>query len=265
MRTIGVLGLAAAITLAACTTGAASPSPSRAPAPSPSPSPEPSASPSPAAAADFSIAVTPPEAPPEVRMAIPGQQVSFLVVVTNEDGGREPVTISATATGATVGPILPETLGPGVVGEVWVVPDPATTETTATVAISATRDGATATETRTIPVFPMIDERAADARPHFERRAAWLASEHPELGITADTAWDPQFVSTLLVVSHYAYFSDDWELTVAWHNMIPPDDWSEIHLRKRGVDVRPSIAYRQDSVADATEPYAVEPPEVVVR
>ena len=54
-------------------------------------------------------------------------------------------------------------------------------------------------------------------------------------------------------------------MTVAWHNMIPPDDWSEIHLRRRGVDVAPSIAWRQDSVDGATEPREVEPPEVVVR
>jgi hypothetical protein len=54
-------------------------------------------------------------------------------------------------------------------------------------------------------------------------------------------------------------------MTVAWHNMIPPDDWSEVHLRRRGVDVAPSIAYRQDSMAGATEPREVAPPEVVVR
>jgi hypothetical protein len=47
--------------------------------------------------------------------------------------------------------------------------------------------------------------------------------------------------------------------------MIPPDDWSEVHLRRRGVDVAPSIAYRQDSVSGGTEPREVAPPEVVVR
>jgi hypothetical protein len=69
----------------------------------------------------------------------------------------------------------------------------------------------------------------------------------------------------LLVVSHYAYYSDDWEMTIAWHNMIPPYDWSEIHLRQRGVDLTPSLAFRQDSISEASAPHAVAPPEVVVR
>ena len=145
------------------------------------------------------------------------------------------------------------------------MPDPSTVETRASVTITAVRGSISKTETRSLPVFPMPDERGGDAQPYFERWVAWLAAEHPELGITADTEWDPQFVSILLVVSHYAWFSDDWEMTIAWHNMIAPYDWTEVHLRKRGVDVRPSLAFRIDSVAGATEPHAITPPEVVVR
>jgi hypothetical protein len=203
--------------------------------------------------------------PPEVRTAIPGQHVSFLVVVTDTSPTPSPVTITATATGAQVLAIEPAELLPGVVGEVWVVPDPSTVETRASVTITAVRGSISKTETRSLPVFPMLDERGGDAQPYFERWVAWLAAEHPELGITADTEWDPQFVSILLVVSHYAWFSDDWEMTIAWHNMIPPYDWTEAHLRRRGVDVRPSLAFRIDSVAGVTEPHAITPPEVVVR
>jgi hypothetical protein len=197
-------------------------------------------------------------------MAIPGQRVVFLVIVS-DSAGAAPVTISAAATKATVKEIRPTELEPGVVGEVWVEPDPASAETTASVEISATRDGASQTVARSIPVFPMIDERANDARPHFERWIAWLASAQPELGIDQTTTWEPAFVSTLLVVSHYAYWSDEWEMTIAWHNMIAPSDWSEVHLRERGVDVAPSIAFRTDSVTQVSEPYEITPPEVVVR
>jgi hypothetical protein len=198
-------------------------------------------------------------------MAIPGSRYCFLVVVTDPAGGSTPVDITATAEKAAVLDVTPASLAPGVVGEVCVAADPTDVETTGSVTITAARDGATQAVTRSLPVFPMPDERAADARPHFERWVAWLAAEHPEYGITADAAVEPVFVSTLLVVSHYAYWFDDWEMTVAWHNMIPPDDWSEVHLRRRGVDVAPSIAYRQDSMAGATEPREVAPPEVVVR
>jgi hypothetical protein len=208
------------------------------------------------------LVVSPPEEPPEVRAAIPGQRVSFLVEV---EGATGPVTIAATADGAVVEEIVPIELSAGTVGEVWVVPDPATEETTATVEITATLGDDTVAEVRTIPIFPWIDERAAGAQPYFELWTEWLAAEHPELGITEATVWDPEYVSTLLVVSHYAYFSEDWEMTIAWHVMIPPSDWTEVHLRRRGVDAAPSLAYRIDSVAEDTEPHEVEPPEVVVR
>ena len=66
-------------------------------------------------------------------------------------------------------------------------------------------------------------------------------------------------------MSHYAYYSDQWELTVAWHNMIPPYDWTEIHLRRRGTEAAPGIAYRQESMKGATEPQPVTPPETPVR
>ena len=244
------VSLAAVLALGACSAGA---SPSPTPAPSPAPG------------ADFSIDVSPPDEPAASRMAIPGSRYCFLVVVTDPAGGSTPVDITATAEMATVLDVTPASLTPGVVGEVCVAADAADVETMASVIITATRDGVTKSATRSLPVFPMPDERAADARPHFERWVAWLAAEHPEYGITADATYEPVFVSTLLVISHYSYWFEDWEMTIAWHNMIPPDDWSEVHLRRRGVDVAPSIAYRQDSVAGETEPREVAPPEVVVR
>jgi hypothetical protein len=47
--------------------------------------------------------------------------------------------------------------------------------------------------------------------------------------------------------------------------MIPPDDWTEIHLRQRWTESKPCLAFRIDSVAGETEPHPVTPPEVVVR
>lgn len=219
--------------------------------------------PEPDDSATFTVTVTPPEEPPEVRTAIPGQGVPFLIEVSSDSS--MPVTITATATGATVEQIVPDELTPGEVGEVWVVPDPSQVETTAMVDITATRGDVTETVTRSLPVFPMEDERGQDAQRYFDMWVDWLAANRPDLGITAETEWEPEFVSTLLVVSHYAYFSDEWEMTVAWHNMIPPNDWTEVHLRERFVEARPSVALRMDSVDGMTEPREVEPPAVVVR
>ena len=263
MRSLRLASLVAVGLLAACTAGSASPSPTPAPqAPTPSPTPSPTPAPS---AADFTLDVLPAEEPVEARVAIPGQKICFLVVVKDGGGGSSPATISAVASGASVVDVRPAQLAPGEVGEVWVVPDPATTEVVDGVTISATRAGVVRTTQRSIRIMPMIDERAKDAQPYFERWVAWLAAEQPELGITAETAWEPVFVSTFLVVSHYSYYSDEWELTLSWHNMIPPDDWTEITLRHRGTETAPSLAFHVDSVAGATAPHAVTPPEAIFR
>jgi hypothetical protein len=253
------LTLGAVVLLAGCSSGA---QPAPTPAPTPSPTPSPDGFPSPAS---FTIDVSPPEEPPEVRAAIPGQRVCFLVTITDPAAPASPVTIGASATGAKLIGIEPVELSPGTVGEVCVVPDATSVETTAQVTITATRDGASQSVDRSLPVFPMADERFADAAPCFDRWVDWLVAEHPELGITGSTEWTPEFVSTLLVVSHYGWWSDEWEVTVLWHNMIAPHDWTEIHLRHRWTDVAPSLAFRIDSVSGETEPHAVTPPEVVVR
>jgi hypothetical protein len=244
----------ATVVLAGCTT-AAGPTPVPSPSAPPSPGAPPSPSPSPAS---FTIDVIPPEDPPEVRTAIPGQGVCFLVIVTDEAVPPSPVTIAATASGATIRGIEPRQLAAGTVGEVWVVPDATAVETAARVAITATARPHPTVE-RSLPVFPMADERAADARPYFDRWLAWLIAERTELGITEATSWTPEFVSTLLVVSHYAYWSEDWEATILWHNMIPPYDWTEIQLRHRWTEAADLAAAW---TRRATTPHEVEPPEV---
>ncbi|HLO35746.1 MAG TPA: hypothetical protein VK194_06680 [Candidatus Deferrimicrobium sp.] len=247
------------VLIAACVGTGSSPTP---PTASPAPSAPASAS---AAPGDFTLTVLPPEEPPEAREAIPGEKVSFLVRVDDAVADAAPAVITATAKGAKVIDIAWPPVRPGVVGEVWVVPDPSTVDAVAHVTITAERSGVTKTADRSILVRPMIDERAADARPYFERWRTWLVANHPELGITDGTTWDPVFVSTFLVVSHYAYFSDAWEMTISWHVMIAPNDWSEVWLRHRGDEAAPSLAFRIDSVSGGSAPHRVAPPEAILR
>jgi hypothetical protein len=74
--------------------------------------------------------------------------VCFLVIVTDEAVPPSPVTIAATASGATIRGIEPRQLAAGTVGEVWVVPDATAVETAARVAITATRGHLTRTVER---------------------------------------------------------------------------------------------------------------------
>lgn len=63
----------------------------------------------------------------------------------------------------------------------------------------------------------------------------WLRDEHPELGNFASQKWE--LYSTyprIVVVEHYTFLSDDWEMRICFHVMIPPYDWSKMLLRPRG-------------------------------
>jgi hypothetical protein len=222
------------------------------------PSPTASPTPSPTAGDEFTIEILPAEVPVEGRPAIPGQKVSFLVVVTSP-GNDATVTISATAIGAKITDIKPAQLKPGVVGEVWLVPDAATEEATITVSFTATRGSVTHTDQRSTRIMPFEDDRAEQAQPYFETWIDWLATNHPEFGITKATNWDSTYVMALLIVSHYAYFSDEWEMKVSWHIMIAPDDFTEVYLRHRGDETAWSHAYRMDSFTNKTEVHEITP------
>ncbi len=242
---LGML-LVAAVVAAACTAAAATPSPTPTPIPTP---------------ADFSIKVLPAEDPVEGRPAIPGEKVVFLIVANSTDA--TPVAISAVVTGGKVLKVEPAQLKPGVVGEVWIVPDASTEEATVSTTFTATRGAITRTEKRTTKVMPFEDSRQTEAQPYFDMWTGWLAANHPEFGITSSTKWDSSFVLALLIVSHYAYFSDDWEMKVSWHVMIAPSDFTEVYLRHRGTETTWTHAFRMDSFSGKTAIHEIPLPEYV--
>ena len=94
----------------------------------------------------------------------------------------------------------------------------------------------------------------------------WLAANHPEFGITTETEWTPTIVRpNFMVVMYYLFFTEEWEMGLRWHVMIPPSDWAEIYLRRRNVELVPSCAFKIPSLAAQDEPQAVDPPESVWR
>jgi hypothetical protein len=227
----------------------ASPPPSSAP-PSPSPS-------------DFSLEVIPASF---VGRAIGGQRVVFLVIATGSaaDG---PVQLAATAAGASV-TIEPQPLTPGVAGEVTVVPEPVaegSEPVDVEVTIMGSRGGAERAVERMFPVAPGTDELGAEAAEHLAPFVAWLAANRPELGINPQTSWQPTPGSWVLVVTHYAFFSKDWEAELSWHVMLPPDDWARISLRHRWTEAHPSLAFEISSFSGGTKPHEIDPPDDVWR
>jgi hypothetical protein len=110
------------------------------------------------------------------------------------------------------------------------------------------------------------DDRQEYATELLDKFVFWLAANHPELGITVDTVWNGTMVSPVwLVVSHYLFFSEEWELHIEWHIMVPPYDWAKIDLRHRFDELAPSYAFEISSVDANSEPVAIEVPETVWR
>ena len=108
-----------------------------------------------------------------------------------------------------------------------------------------------------------LGEYATELRDRF---IPWLTASHPELGITDDTVWTGTIVSPQwLVVSHYLFFSEEWEMHLSWHVMIPPYDWAKIDLRHRFNEQKPSYAFEISSLDANSEPIPIEVPEAVWR
>jgi len=194
----------------------------------------------------------------------------FLVVVADEGEGNgegKAVNISATTPGATV-TVEPPAITPNQVAEVTVIPDEVTIGDTLTVTLTITvsgeRGGLEKTETATLQVMGGGDgeedglaSMAAEIRDKF---VPWLATNHPELGITSEAEWTGTIVRPgIVVVMYYLFFSEDWEMGVTWHVTIPPHNWARIYLRHRFSELRPSSGFEISSwSAEDEEPHAID-------
>lgn len=248
---------AVSVTLLGCssvgpTVAPSSPSPVPA-TPTPSVAPSPSTSP-------IALGVTPTE---PVGKLFSGSPYVLLVTVSGSPA-EGPVKLAAHAKGATV-TVSPAELSPGTVGEVTVVPDPVTEEKAVTVAVTAERGEGAAVVGRTLMVTPEVDQLGQEAALHLTPFVSWLAKNRPDLGISEATEWQGMPGAWVLVVSHYQYVSKDWEAGLAWHVMLPPDDWATLYLRHRWTEATPSLAFRISSVSGNVAPMEEAPPESVWR
>jgi len=63
----------------------------------------------------------------------------------------------------------------------------------------------------------------------------WIEDTHPEFGSFSGMQWYPYITYPgILVVEHWTFLNDDWEMRICFHVMIPPYDWSMIQLRRHG-------------------------------
>lgn len=205
-------------------------------------------------------------------LAIAGQRCVFLVVVEDEErlmqgslGLGEAIEVSATDPGimATLA-IHPLFVTPGQVAEVTVIPSVSSINHTVTVTITAKRHGIVQNKTVALEVIPGEDDLIQHAEEMRDRFVPWLSENHPDLGITNETEWTGTIVNPrILVVMHYIFYSDDWEMYLTWHVTVPPHDWTRICLRRRFTESRPWHAFEISSVKGQEEPHLIEVPDWV--
>jgi hypothetical protein len=202
----------------------------------------------------------------ENLMSIPGQRVVFLVVVEDTGKGNgygKAIDISATAASAEVSVDNPA-IKSGEVAEVTLIPDQMSANKMLTLTIGGRRSGLEQTETVAIEVMEGEDDLSAYAAEIRDKFVPWLAANHPEFGITSETKWTGTVVNPgILVVMHYIFYSEDWEMYVTWHVMIPPYDWAKIYLRSRFTETHPSYAFEISSLQGEEAPHSIELPDWV--
>lgn len=214
----------------------------------------------------FSLNVTPDSIKGDV---IAGQLVVFLVTITENSSGRSAAfnsaTLSVSASDSAVF-VQPETIRPGQVAEVDVIPDISSVGSNVTVTIKADSGGSIQPRLVNFTVTQGEDTRGEYATQLRDLFVQWLQVNYPGLGITNQTQWVGTIVSpNWLVVSHYLFFSKDWEMHVYWHVMIPPYDWARIDLRHRFNETAPSHSFEIPSLNASLPPQPISPPDSVWR
>jgi len=198
--------------------------------------------------------------------SIAGQHSVFLVTITGVGQANQlPARISAKAPDAEV-VIHQQDIVEGQVAEVVVIPAQASINKTIEVTITGNLSSLIDERAVSFDVVEGEDGLQEYAAEVLDRFVPWLATNHPELGITDDTEWNGTIVSPKwLVVSHYLFFSEEWEVHISWHVTIPPYDWAKIDLRHRFDELEPSYAFEISSLSAAGEPVPIEPPETIWR
>jgi hypothetical protein len=203
--------------------------------------------------------------PQELKgFSISGQSIHYLVTVSDE-AKKDAVIVSAMSSEADV-TVVDKDIIEGQVAEVIVVPKAESAGKTVTVDIEGKRGSVTDKKSVTFEVIEGEDDRKAYAEELLQMFIPYLAEEHPEYKLTADTKWTGTMVSPQwLVVSHYLFFTDEWELHLEWHVMIAPSDWVRIDLRHRADETKPSSAFEISSVSGKTTPIPIEVPSEIWR
>jgi hypothetical protein len=155
---------------------------------------------------------------------------------------------------------------PGDIAELTVTAQPESVGGTLVVDLNAKSGRDEATRSLTIEVVDWPDEIRPLAIELRDRFVAYLERENPELGISSETSWTPTITKPqILVVMHYLFFSEEWEMGITWHVTVPEHAWSRMYLRPRD-QMLPTLGLEIPAYLDPESmPVPSEPPAEIDR
>lgn len=81
----------------------------------------------------------------------------------------------------------------------------------------------------------------------------WIAENMPDFeDAFSEDAFIYHTYPEMLIVEHYTFLNDDYEVRLCYHVMIPPHDWSYLRVRKRNC-MMPDIALKRESSGTINE------------
>jgi len=150
--------------------------------------------------------------------------------------------------------------------EIFLYPNTSHINSNIGVEVRVTTDTVSATDVATVHVvdwtLPDLTQ-VTDIRNTFVQ---FLAINHPDFGIDETVTWTPTLnAPQILVVEHYLFMSEFWEMELSRHVMIAPHDWIRVYLRPRGA-LTPSWAGMIESwTSDNQTILEIEPPDQIYR
>ena len=172
----------------------------------------------------------------------PGGLSLLLAQVTAPDGVAVDLSVATTPT--IMGEVVPQRIVGGGVVELLLRPTAAQMGQMVSVELTATAGADQATDSVGLGVIEYSDVgQRAQGDMMLAVFLEYLEANRSDLGLSSATTWTESWNSEpVLIVTHRSYLSESWELHVAWHNTIAPDDWSYVTLRRRNQLV-PELAF----------------------
>lgn len=207
--------------------------------------------------------------PEFVNRLIPGERPLALVEVSG-DGQAGPVELvgESSVAGMSVR-VEPSSVDVGEVAEVWVEVPEVDQDVPFSVTVVASRGDEEASVAIDATAVPGVDDVADTAGQIAQVFLDAVAAEVPGLPASADDLPGGTPVAGLLVVTHYAWFTPEYEVGLAWHIMVAPDDFAELYVRPRD-GLTPTRAFRLGSwstalAGGAVDVREIDPPAEVTR